>query len=281
MAPISVLFAGTSAFALPSLRRLAADPRFAVTAVITQPDRPAGRTKILRAPPVKTAALALNLPILQPERIANAALPATDYLVVVSYGQILPQQVLDLPRIAPINVHASLLPALRGASPIQHAILQGLAVTGVTVQRMVQRLDAGPVLGRVVVPIEPGDTTPLLHDRLAEAGGDVLLKTLMQPLHETPQNESEATMCRPLRREDGIADPSQQSAGTIERMIRALTPWPGVTIRGTKILAASLIPHPDALAVPCAEQTTLYVTRLQPPSGTVMSGTAFSHGRSL
>ena len=283
---LSVVFLGTSAFAVPSLRALATHPDISVTRVITQPDRPAGRKKLLTQPPVKIEALRWNIPVLQPEKIdtcstAELAPERPAFLVVVSYGQILSDRLLAVPTIAAINVHASLLPLLRGASPIQHAILEGMHETGVTVQQMVRELDAGPILAQVTVPLSPDTTATALHDVLAERGAALLLSTIVQPLKPRPQDASAATFCRKLCKEDGIADPATMDAATIERMIRALSPWPGVTIRGTKILHASLSPTAESMPVACHNGTTLYVTRVQPQSGAPMSGAAFLRGHTL
>lgn len=284
---VSVVFLGSSAFAVPALKAIAADPSFTVLLVITQPDRPVGRKQTLTPPPVKTAALELHLPVLQPESLnkefalAKAACARPDVLVVVSYGQILSQEVLDWPSVAPVNVHASLLPELRGASPIQHAILQGKAETGVTVQRMVKELDAGPVLSRRVTHIGPRDTFVTLHDRLAELGAALVTDTLKHPHSPVEQNHAEATFCGKLEKKDGEADPKTMTAAAIDRMIRALTPWPGVTWDGNKLLEASTDPSDDALRIPCSGNTDLFVTRIQPAGGKPMSGAAFARGRSL
>ncbi|MEQ1849821.1 MAG: methionyl-tRNA formyltransferase [Candidatus Peribacteraceae bacterium] len=287
MSVSSVVFLGTSAFAVPALRALHADPRFRIDLVVTQPDKPVGRKQILTPSPIKVLAEELKLHVLQPEKISELPatrypLPATpDFLIVISYGQILPQKLLDWPRIAPINVHGSLLPTLRGASPVHHAILQGLTETGVTVQRMVKALDAGPILASQAISIDTREKTTTLMEKLAEMGASLLLKTLSQSLNETPQDESAVTFCSKLKKEDGIVDPSQQDAQTIDRMVRALTPWPGVTIRGNKILETSLEQGADDLALTCANNTNVFIRSIQPPSGKPMTGKAFSLGRSL
>lgn len=261
-----------------------ADDRFRVSTVITQPDKPAGRKQTLTAPPVKALAERHGLTMLQPEDINNewngiaAGLQKPDFLVVVSYGQILSQAILDVPAAAPVNVHASLLPKLRGASPIQHAILLALPETGVTVQRMAKELDAGPVLGRRAMTIDARETTLTLHDRLARAGAELLIDTLHGPLKETPQNAAEATFCRKLSRADGIVDPATMAAADIDRRVRALTPWPGVTWNDVKLLETRLEAHADAMPVDCAQATTLYVTRLQPAGKKPMTGAAYRNG---
>ena len=159
--PFTIIFCGTPAFAVPSLEALAADAAFDIRLVITQPDKPQGRKQMLTAPPVKLAAERLGIPVWQPENInaeiskLEAGSSQLDYLIVVAYGKILKKQLLDLPTIAPINVHASLLPRWRGASPIEHAILAGDTDTGVTVQIMAERLDEGGILAQQKIAIDP------------------------------------------------------------------------------------------------------------------------------
>lgn len=281
----TVVFLGTSQFSVPSLQALAQDASFEVLAVITQPDRPAGRKMMLTPPPVKTEALELKLPVLQPEKM-NAAFaeisknfPRPDLLVVVSYGQILSDDVLAWPTKAAVNVHASLLPLLRGASPLQHAVLQNFTESGVTVQRMVKELDAGPILSRASVQLSPRETSASLHDTLKILGAELLLRTLKAPLTETPQDASKATFCGKLEKSAGIADPETMTAEIIDRMVRALSPWPGVSIRGNKILETSLLPDAGTLTVQCANGTMLSVLRIQPPGGTPMSGADFIRGK--
>lgn len=284
MSSFSVVFCGTSAFALPCLEALSGDGRFRVTAVITQPDKPVGRKQLLTPPPVKTLAERLKLPVFQPVKInaewsnIAAAVERPDFLVAVSYGQILSQEILDFATRAPVNVHASLLPELRGASPIQHAILLNHAQSGVTVQRMVKELDAGPVLGQTILPLEERETAPTLHDKLAAAGAALLLETLAKPLKEIAQDASKATFCRKLSRTDGVVDPAAMTAADIDRRVRALTPWPGVSWNDMKLLETSLTPHADAYPLPCAGSTTLYVLSLQPAGKKPMPGAAYARG---
>ncbi len=283
----SIVFLGTSSFAVPALKALALDKRFIIELVVTQPDRPVGRKQELTPPPVKLAAQELNLKIEQPEslnsefRILNSAQARPDFLVCIAYGQIISQEVIDWPKIAAVNLHGSLLPLLRGASPVHHAILQGFTETGVTVQRMVKELDAGPTLAQTKTSLSERETFQSLHDTLAEMGAALLTDTLKKPLMETKQDEAKVTLCKKLSREDGIANPKAMTAEAIDRMVRALTPWPGVTINGNKILAASLFETPDSLKVECANTTTLYVQKIQPPSGKLMSGKAFATGRTI
>ncbi len=278
----SLIFCGTPDFALPSLSALAADPHFAIQLVITQPDKPVGRKQALSTPPVKVLAEQLGLPIFQPQNI-NQEFPfdsqRPDFLVVIAYGQILSQKLLDFPLKAAVNVHASLLPTLRGASPIQHAILSGEQNTGVTIQRMARELDSGPILAKNSTPIHERETAETLHDRLAQMGAALLIDTLSKPLLEIEQDHHMATYCTKFSRSDGMIDPQTMTAQEIDRRVRALVPWPGVTWATTKILAAELTPHPDAMALSCAGGTTLFITQLQPAGKRPMKGKDYERGR--
>ncbi|MBX3015702.1 MAG: methionyl-tRNA formyltransferase [Caldilineaceae bacterium] len=251
---------GTPAFALPSLQRLqeqAAAHQWQVVAVVTQPDRPAGRGKKVVFSPVKQYAVAQGLPVLQPANLRKdpasvAALRelAPDLLVVAAYGQILRKEVLAIPTQGPINVHASLLPAYRGASPITAALLDGLPATGISMMLMDEGLDTGPVLAQAVTPIHSTDTAVTLGDRLAQQGADLLVETLPKwlagQITPTPQAElpGDLSFCQQIRKEDGHID-WQQPAVVIERMTRAYTPWPSAytTWRGEllKIWAAAVV----------------------------------------
>jgi len=289
--PLHIIFCGTSAFAVPSLEDLAANPSFIVDVVIVQPDRPVGRKQEVTAPPVKRAAQDLHLPIFQPEKLNTELeqymkdfdVPRPDFLVVVSYGQILSQAILDIPSIAPINVHASLLPDLRGASPIQHAILLNRPTTGVTIQKMARELDAGPVLSQREIPVSHAVTTPGLHDELARLGADLLVGTLLLPLEPQEQDATMATFCGKLTREDGVVDAKQMTAEDIDRRVRAFIPWPGVTMnidhQELKILQSSLIETADTTPLPCADHSVLYVVEVQPAGKKPMTGKAWAAGK--
>jgi methionyl-tRNA formyltransferase len=289
-APRSVIFMGTPAFAAECLHALAADKRFSVTLVVSQPDKPAGREKKIESTPVKSAAIEHGIPVFQPESV-NKELAAylqergierPDFAVVVAYGKILSQEVLDLPRIAPINVHASLLPRWRGASPIEHAILAGDTVTGISIQRMVKELDAGPILSEESLEIHPEETTVELKIRLMKLAARMLPGTLAKPLQEKPQDDTKATFCGKLSREDGIADASTMTAEEIHRKVRALVPWPGVTcaIEGqtVKLLQTSLAPSATGLPIPCKDGTILYALSVQPAGKRPMQGKDFGNG---
>jgi methionyl-tRNA formyltransferase len=231
-----ILFFGTAEFAIPSLEALAASGRHDIQGVVTQPDRPQGRGLQVSVSPVKRAAERLGLAVLQPRRVrAETFLQQArdinpDALALAAFGQIIPQALLDLPPFGPINVHGSLLPAYRGASPIQYAILNGEAETGVTTMWMDATLDTGDILLRRAVPIDPEDTTGTLTPKLAELGGELLLETLERleagTCHRTPQDHSLATYAPPIGPEDSAIDWSEP-AGRIRNRIRALSPRPG------------------------------------------------------
>lgn len=231
-----LIFFGTADLARPSLAALAADSAYQVAAVITQPDRPKGRELKLQPSPVKQEALARGLPVLQPERVKSpdfigvlSAL-APELCVVVAYGQILPRAILDLPRHGCLNVHASLLPKYRGAAPIQWAILQDEAETGVTIMRMDAGLDTGDIVSQESTPIESSDDAQSLHDRLARVGSKLLMTTIpgyvsgQLPPHQQPAEG--ASYARKVTKQDGLLD-WNQAARTLFNRVRALTPWPG------------------------------------------------------
>ena len=229
-----IVFMGSPEFAVPSLETLAR--QFIIAGVVTQPDRPAGRGRSLTPPPVKTLALDLGLPVMQPVRIRQPeALQqlqdwAPDVIVVAAFGQILRQDVLDLPPNGCINVHASLLPRWRGAAPIQAAILNGDQETGVSIMRMDAGIDTGPVYRTQALEIQTDDTAASLSQRLARLGADVLLDTLPGildgSLSPQPQDESQATYASMLKKEDGELDFSQP-AHALANKVRAFSPWPG------------------------------------------------------
>ncbi len=225
---------GSDVFAVPTLESLARSHEHTLLAVVTQPDRPAGRKQRLTASPVKLSAEKLSpVPILQPEKardttfISKLRALAPDVIVVVAYGQILPKEILTLPPQGCINVHSSLLPRWRGASPVAHAILAGDTVTGVTTMRMDEGLDTGPILLQREEKIRPDDTTGSLEQRLAIIGAELLLETLskLDSLKPRTQDNSQATHAPKLKKEDGRIDWTQ-SAEQIERRIRAFNPWP-------------------------------------------------------
>jgi len=301
-----IVFMGTPEFAVPSLAALLSAGE-EVAAVVTQPDRPAGRGQKLAESPVKRFARQHNIPVLQPEKIRQAtALDmihelAPDLLVVAAYGQILPQRLLDIPRIAPLNVHASLLPRYRGAAPIHWAIINGEQETGITIMRIVYRLDAGDILCRCSEAIGPDDTAGSLHDRLKDLGAACLLRALESirrgDATYTPQDESLATYAPQLRRADARLD-WRWPVARCHDFVRGLHPWPVAftTFRGQncKIHRAEPgdAPPPirsdgppgqlDATAgrlhVRCGDGRWLHVERLQMPDRAPVSGTDFING---
>lgn len=233
-----VAFFGSPEFAVPSLRGLV-KAGFEVELVVTQPDRPVGRGGRVAPPPVKVVALELGLEVTQPpslrrpglvERLVSLRLDAG---VVAAYGKILPQAVLDAPRRGFVNVHASLLPRWRGASPVAAAILAGDTITGVSIMEMVLQLDAGPVVSRAEELIRPDDTTGSLEGRLAELGArelsSVLPGWLAGELRAVPQDEAAATFCGLLRKQNGHLR-STMTAAEAERATRAFDPWPGAFV---------------------------------------------------
>jgi methionyl-tRNA formyltransferase len=232
---VRILFWGTPDFATPSLRALLGEGHD-VVGVVTQPDRPAGRGRLPRPSPVKLHALEEGLPVLQPERARGDSFMAEmralepELSVVVAYGQILRREVLELPALGSINVHASLLPALRGAAPINWAIRLGHPQTGITIMRMVEQMDAGPILHQVVQPIGGEETASDLWARLSELGAAALVEALallqFGGLEERPQDEVMATFAPRLTRETAHV-PWQEDAATVARHVRAMDAIPG------------------------------------------------------
>lgn len=235
---VRVVFMGSPAFAVPSLQALVR-AGYNVVAAVTQPDRPAGRGAAVRAPEVRVAAVDLDVPVLQPEKLRDEAVlaelrtVAPDVLVIAAYGRILPKAVLDLPSRGSLNVHGSLLPRWRGASPIAAAILAGDPETGVSIMELVEKMDAGPVVLRKSTPIRPDDTTGGLEPRLATLGAEALTEALPGWYERTtppePQDEALATYCRLLKKEDGHLS-REMTAVEAERAVRAYNPWPGAHV---------------------------------------------------
>ncbi len=227
-----IVFAGTPDFAVPSLEALIASEH-EVIAVYTQPDRPKGRGRVMTPSPVKVAAEKAGIPVLQPINLKEQsdvdALRAfkPDYLVVAAYGLLLSDEVLAIPSKRSINVHASLLPRWRGASPIQQSILAGDTETGVTIMEMVKKLDAGDMLHKAACVIEPSDTSQSLHDKLAVVGAEALLHYLAKPdsFSAKPQDESYVTYAGKISKQDARLDWNKPAA-VLEREVRAFSPWP-------------------------------------------------------
>lgn len=268
------IFMGTPEFAVPTLQALAA--RHEVVGVVTQPDRPAGRGRTLTASPVKELALSLGLHLFQPRKVSDptAVERLADWqpevIVVAAFGQILPSTVLELPPHGCLNIHGSLLPRYRGAAPISAAILGGDEKTGVTVMLMDEGMDTGPILAQAVIAIGPSDTTATLSEELARLGAELLIDTLPAWLEgkitPQPQDDAQATYCRPLRKEDGRLDWGR-SAGYLDRQVRACDPWPGAYTRwqGQRLKVLRVYPRPESPAPGAAGR----VVELDPGIGVV------------
>ena len=236
MTPLRIIFMGTAELSCASLEKLCGDERFQVVAVVTQPDKPKGRELKLTPSPVKILAEKLQLPVLQPPRardekfIASLREYKSDLMVVVAYGQILPQSILDLPRHGCLNVHTSLLPKYRGAAPIQWAIADGEPETGVTIMKMDAGLDTGPILSTRRTPILPTDDSQILHDRLAQLGAELLAETIPDyvagKISPQPQPATGSTYAAKIKKEDGQIDWNSPAEKIVNRL-RAFTPWPG------------------------------------------------------
>ncbi|MDQ3556624.1 MAG: methionyl-tRNA formyltransferase, partial [Gemmatimonadota bacterium] len=230
-----VLFWGTPAFALPAFRALSEEGHD-VVGVVTQPDRPSGRRRALIPSPVRAVAVAEGIPVLQPERARGAEFEAAlralrpEISVVVAFGQILRPEILELPPLGSINLHASLLPELRGAAPIQWAVARGKETTGVSIMRMEAGLDSGPILLQVAEPIRPDESAGELASRLAEVGAEAMIATLVllatDAVEEQPQRHELATHAPKLNREAARVE-WHRSAGEVARWIRATDPAPG------------------------------------------------------
>jgi methionyl-tRNA formyltransferase len=248
MPSLRVIFMGTAELSCDSLRALIASPLFQVGAVVTQPDRPKGRELKLQPSPVKELALQAGLPVLQPERARDEAFLGAlrdlqpDLIAVAAYGQILPQSILDLPRHGCLNVHTSLLPRYRGAAPIQWAILNGDAETGVTIMKMDAGLDTGDILTQATTPIHPEDNSETLHNRLARMGAELLVRTIpdyvVGKLNSRPQPADGATYAPKIKKQDGHID-WNQPASVLWNRVRGLMPWPGAF----SYLPGQLQPH--------------------------------------
>lgn len=307
MSPLRLVFMGTPDLARTVLAALADDARFHLLAVVAQPDKPTGRGLQVTPPPVKVEALARELPVLQPLKAREPAFLeqlralAPDVIAVAAYGQILPQALLDIPRHGCLNVHTSLLPRWRGAAPIQWAIAEGDAETGVTIMRMEAGLDTGPMIAEVRTPISNTDTGQTLHDRLAGLGGrllcDALPRYVAGELPLRPQPAEGVTYARKITKEDGRLD-WNLPASVLDRRLRAFTPWPGSFAfipaepkpKLLKIHRAEPLPHPaptipgtvlsadrHGIIVACGEGA-LRLLEVQPEGGRRMTAEPFLAG---
>jgi methionyl-tRNA formyltransferase len=278
--PLRTVFMGTPRFAVPSLSALAATER--VTLVLCNPDRPSGRGQTVVPPPVKDVAVRLGIPVYQPEKarhpdsVARIAAESPDLIVVAAYGHILPKSILDIPRIAPVNVHASLLPGYRGAAPINWAVARGETVTGITIMRMDEGMDTGPMLHAREMPIGEQDNAGTLYEKLSVLGAEALVEALAKlragTLAETPQDNAK-----------------------IRDLVRGMTPWPAATAehggKALKVLSAAVAPGAGGpgevvavdrtgISVACGEGV-LRLTVVQPEGGKAMDAWAYAQGRRM
>jgi methionyl-tRNA formyltransferase len=298
---MKLVFCGTPRFAVPTLEKLVSSG-FEVRLVVTQPDKPRGRGLELAPSPVKSRALELGLPVVQPDKIKSnqefrtqlAALQP-EAIVVVGYGRIIPQWMIDLPRLGNINLHASLLPKYRGAAPIQWALAMGETVTGVTTMRIDAGLDTGDILQQTEIPIAPEDTAETLAPRLAAIGADLMVATLpglaAGTIKPQPQDHSRATLAPILKREDGLID-FQRPAATIVNRLRGFQPWPGAftSFRGKQLhvwaAKPAVAPLPageikvegERLLAGCGGNTALELLEVQPEGKKRMAARDFVHG---
>jgi len=303
---MNVVFCGTPPFAVPTLTTLV-NSGFTVSLVVTQPDKPRGRGLEVVFSPVKQAALQFGLPVVQPEKIKNneqfrsqLSSLAPDAIIVVGYGRIIPQWMIDLPVLGNLNVHASLLPKYRGAAPIQWAIASGESVTGVTTMRIDAGLDTGDVLLQKELPILADDTAETLAPRLANLGATLMIETLhglqAGTLTGRSQDHSKATLAPVLKKEDGLID-FQRTAVEIWNRLRGFQPWPGAytRFRGKQLQIHAAKPFPslstltpgelvaenDSFIVGCGNKSALEVTELQLEGKKRMSARDFLHGYRL
>ena len=296
---LTLVFCGTPQFAVPSLQKLI-EAGFSVPLVVTQPDRPKGRGMELTASPVKQRAIELSLPIVQPLKIKQneefrAKLEAIkpDAIIVVGYGRIVPQWMLDLPPLGNINVHASLLPKYRGAAPIQWAIASGETVTGVTTMKIDAGLDTGDILLQKQLAIDPVDTSETLSPKLAAIGADLLVETLheIQTIKPQPQDHAKSTLAPILKKEDGKLS-FDRTAFEICNRLRGFQPWPGAftSFRGKNLQVTQATALKQAfpssefliergrLLAGCAEKTAIEILELQPEGKKRMLAQDFIHG---
>lgn len=251
MTPTNLIFMGTPQFSVPALKALAIQEDFHISLVVTQPDRPKGRGKQVSFSPIKEAALELGLEVFQPETLnceeswKKLSDLQPDYFVVVAFGQILSQEILDIPKVYPINIHASLLPKYRGAAPIQAAVANMDKETGVTTMVMAKGMDTGDILLTATTPLDPEETAQDLHDRLSLMGGDLILETLrtIHQISPTPQDHSQATYVTMLKKSQGQIDWTRSNK-EICAHVNAMTPWPGAFtfLKGKRLIIFHAVP---------------------------------------
>lgn len=299
-----IVFMGTPDFSVPILRNLV-EEGYEIVGVVTQPDRPKGRKKILTPPPVKVEAEKHGIKVLQPEKIRHEVEDVLalqpDLIVTAAFGQILPNALLEAPKYGCINVHASLLPELRGGAPIHYSILQGKAKTGITIMYMAEKLDAGDILTQAEVVIEERDTVGLLHDKLSAAGVQLLSETipslLAGKLTPKKQDDTKATFASNIKREQEKVNWSK-AGEEIYNQIRGLNPWPvafttynnqplklwwGEKVPGNDEAAPGTIirVEEDGIVVATGNKIAIKITELQPAGKKKMSGEDFLRGTSI
>ncbi|MGA9288847.1 MAG: methionyl-tRNA formyltransferase [Anaerobacillus sp.] len=302
----SIVFMGTPDFSVPVLDMLVKEG-YTILGVVTQPDRPKGRKRIMTPPPVKVAAEKHGLRVLQPEKVKDPEQLQPildlnpDLIVTAAFGQILPKQLLDAPKYGCINVHASLLPELRGGAPIHYSILQGKKETGITIMYMVEKLDAGDILTQSVVPIEERDHTGSLHDKLSASGSQLLRETLPKLLKgeikPVKQKDEEATFAPNIKREQERID-WMKSGEEIYNQIRGLHPWPvafteyegkvmkvwwgeKVEIAGKADPGTVLYTDADGPVVATGNETAIKLTEIQPSGKKRMASAQYLQGRTF
>jgi methionyl-tRNA formyltransferase len=291
--PLTILFAGSGEFGLPTLSALL-DAGHRVVTVYTQPDRPAGRGKLLTPTPVAAAATALGLDTVRTPNFNAEVLPTADVMVVIAFGQKISQAAVNHPRLGSVNLHASILPNYRGAAPIHWAVLNGDPVTGNSIIRLADKMDAGAVLAHSRLPIADRDTTADLHDRLAIDGASLMLATLSAMAAgtavETPQDHTAATIAPKLSRDTAVLD-FTQPASVVSRRINGLSPWPGcrVTLGDAELTLLRSEPGDPTTSSPgtldargqitAGDARGVRILDLQPKDRKPMSLSAYQNGR--
>ncbi|OGE83881.1 MAG: methionyl-tRNA formyltransferase [Candidatus Doudnabacteria bacterium RIFCSPLOWO2_01_FULL_44_21] len=296
--PKKIIFVGTTEFGIPTLEKLMKD--YELVLIITQPDKPAGRDKKLTPPPIKTWAEKNNIKVLQPQKILDSKLqildPQPDLMIVAAYGQIIPKEILDLPKFGSINIHGSILPKYRGASPIQAAIANGDAETGITLIQMDEKMDHGPLIAAKTININSNDNYMTLHKKLSDTAADLVAETLPKwvsgEIKPYEQNHEKATFVHLLSKNDSKINWSRPSI-EIDRQIRAFNPEPGtwttLANKHLKILAAEIIADHKIelpgklyvangeLAVKCLD-SGLLLKKVKPEGKNEMTGKDFLNG---
>ena len=297
MKDLRVVFMGTPDFAVPVLEKLILNTK--VVLVVSQPDKCVGRKRELVPTPIKKKALEYNIPVFQPEKVKldyeEIVLARPDIIITCAYGQIIPKVLLDLPRLGCINVHASLLPYLRGGAPLHHAIIDGYKETGVTIMYMDEAMDTGDIISSVIYPLKDTDTVGTVHDNLMEMGANLLMETLPSIIKGTnkriKQDNSKATYAYNISRSDEHLDFSG-SGVLVERKVRGLNPWPlantlfddeeikiisGYFVLGKSIPKKINVVTKDSLGIGCSDGI-YYVTALKPSGKKVMDIKSYLNG---